>query len=587
MAKLVKKTSITVGKTDVTQFYQLSISQGIFAHHFFKLVCPAEALDGPKGELLSNSKDFVGNDFMVKIEGNEKGVNPFKFAGIVTQVESSRINGHTGDIIISGFSPTLLMDNGPHCNSWEKKALKNIVKDVCDHFAKNLLSPKINPKDSQTLSYTVQYKETAWEFLNRLAATHGEWLFYDGEKIVFGAYTPKTSDVIFGASLSKYNLALQVRPINNLHASYDYLNDKVHEAKPTGIPGIAGLDTTYGQDLFNVANKIFVNYPKNFETGFLTNENQLKANTNIRAAAQASNMVRMTGSSISFGAQLGNVINANEKIGAYTIIEVNHFVDGQGNYQNEFVGIPQSIMVPPVTNYRNPICETQSAIVTENHDTKGLGRVRVRFHWMKPNKQSPWLRITSPHGGGDKGMHFIPEKKEEVIVGFEGNSPTKAFVIGTTYHGKAKQSYSSSGNDKKAIRTRSGIEILMNDSDGSLTITDPSGNVINMDGKKNITITCPETFTVNAKDIKLNAKNNINIDATENLIEEGKVVGITATEGLTETGKNVKINGTTDLNLDTPKLNMKGDETTLNSNKANLNASGDMAMTGAIIKINS
>ncbi len=584
--KLVNKTTISIDGNNIEQFYQFSLSQGIFAHHLFKLVCPAEALDGPEGKLLAKSKGFIGTDFTIKIENLEGGGTSFYFAGIVTQVESTRANGHSGDVIVTGFSPTLVMDNGPHCNSWEDKTLKDLGEDTCGHFEANLPSCKINPKSTEKFSYTVQYKETAWQFLSRLAATNGEWFFYDGENLVLGTFAPETVELIYGANLSQYKLALQVRPTNSRHTAYDYVNDKLHQAKPSDVAGKAGLESR-GKEALQKANSLFFNTPQYHDIRFLTTESQLKKIANTRAAAQASNMVRLSGTSTHLGVKLGNTVSANDGIGSFTVIEANHFVDGQGHYYNEFIGIPQSIKVPPVTHYLEPVIETQSAVVTENHDKDGYGRVRVRFHWMKAPKQSPWLRITSPHGGGDKGMHFIPEKKEEVIVGFEGNDPTKAFVIGTTYHGKAKQSYSSSGNDKKAIRTRSGIEILMNDSDGSLTIIDPSGNIINMDGKKNITITCPETFTVNAKDIKLNAKNNINIDATENLIEEGKVVGITATEGLTGTGKNVKINGTTDLNLETPKLNLKGDETVLNSNKANLNASGDMAMTAGIIKINS
>jgi type VI secretion system secreted protein VgrG len=206
---------------------------------------------------------------------------------------------------------------------------------------------------------------------------------------------------------------------------------------------------------------------------------------------------------------------------------------------------------------------------------------------MKPDQKTPWLRVSSPHGGGGKGMFFVPEVDEEVIVGFEGNSPTKGYIDGTVYHGRANTSFSNAGNDVKALRTRSGIEIIFNDAEGSLTLKDPSGNVVVMDGKENINITCPKTFTLNAKDVVVHATNNINITADANLIESGNVVGITATVGLTNTGKNVLVNGTADLNLTTPKLNMKGDETTLNSNKSNLNASGDFTVAGGLVKINS
>jgi type VI secretion system secreted protein VgrG len=586
MAKLVKKTTISIGGTEVKQFYQLTLNQGIFAHHMFKLTCPAEAVDGPKGSLLSNSKNFIGQPFTVKIDGHEKGGTPLQFAGVVTQVESTRFDGHSGDLVISGYSPTLLMDNGPHCKSWAKKALKNIAEDVCSHFASNLLSPKIKPKNKETFSYTVQYKETAWQFLNRMAATHGEWFFYDGKNLLLGNPEPKTASLIYGATLSNFNLSLEARPVSFSQKAYDYINHETYHVTPEKLESEAGLDPN-GKHVLGKAKEIFPGNPIYFNNTFTTNEKQLRQNTEVRAAAQASNLVRFSGTSSHFGVQLGNTVKVDNNIGSYKVIEVTHFADGNGHYHNEFVGIPSSLNTPPIVAYNEPFCESQSAIVTDNHDKSGFGRVRLRFHWMKPSQKTPWLRITSPHGGGDKGMHFIPEKGEEVIVGFEGNSPTKGFVIGTTYHGKAKQSYGGENNDKKAIRTRSGIEILMDDSDGSVTIIDPSGNTINMDGKKNITISCPETFTVSAKDINMVASNNVGIAAKETFIGTGKVVGISADTDLTANGKKVLVNGGDEATVSTPKLKLSGKETTLDSNKATLSASGDMTITGGLIKINS
>ncbi len=98
--------------------------------------------------------------------------------------------------------------------------------------------------------------------------------------------------------------------------------------------------------------------------------------------------------------------------------------------------------------------EAQSAIVTDNHDPKGLGRIRVKFHWMTDGEKSPWLRVTSLYGGDGKGMFFIPEIGEEVMVGFEGNSPTKPYIIGTVYNGKAKTNFSNQDNDVKVLQTK-------------------------------------------------------------------------------------------------------------------------------------
>jgi type VI secretion system secreted protein VgrG len=484
MAKLVK-TTIQIDGVEVKQFYQFSLSQGIFAHHVFKLVCPAEALDGPKATLFSKSKNLIGSAFNIKIEVMGMDAQPLVFAGLVTQIEASRFSGHVGDITVSGFSPTILMDNGPHCNTWEKKAIKNIATDVFSHFPANLLSPQIQPVYGETLAYTVQYKETAWQFLNRMAATYGEWFYYNGENMLLGTPKPKTAKLVFGSNLSNFSMALQLRPGNFEQISYDYVNNEVYSATPQNIVQKAGLNEM-GKHVFAKSEAFFEASPKIYNNTFLTNKKQLEDVTNIRAAAQSSNMVRFNGTSTHFGVQLGNIVKVSDNIGDYTVIEVSHHCDGQGNYSNDFIAIPASIKVPPVTNYAEPFCETQTALVTDNHDPKGLGRIRVRFHWMKPDQKTPWLRISSPHGGGGKGMFFIPEIGEEVIVGFEGNSPTKGYIDGTVYHGKANNTFGNAGNDVKALQTRSGNQVVMNDKDGSLYVSDKGGANTMMDGAGSI-----------------------------------------------------------------------------------------------------
>jgi uncharacterized protein involved in type VI secretion and phage assembly len=217
-------------------------------------------------------------------------------------------------------------------------------------------------------------------------------------------------------------------------------------------------------------------------------------------------------------------------LGDYKIISIDHFWDGVGNYTNEFVAIPASVKVPPIPPVPQPDCEKQRAIVLGNYDSAGLGRVEVKFLWMNDKERSPWLPVVTQYAGDGKGLYMMPEIGEEVIVDFQDGDVAQPYVIGTVHHGKAKTNFGSEENDIKAIQTRSGIKVIMNDKEGSLSLEDKNGNGVQMDGDGNVTmkskdkivLACGASKIVLNKDgaIEINGR-AINMDATE----EVKILG--------------------------------------------------------------
>jgi len=558
MAQLIS-SNITIAGSPIKQITSFQLTQNIFDHHYFRLVCPAESLDGTDGGILHSSRNLIGGILQASVTATG-AEGALQFRGIVMQVEADRFSGHTGNIIISGCSPTIVLDNGPHCKSWEKKAIKNIVQDVLKHFPQNLLQPQVAPLYPETLAYTVQYKQTAWQFLNFLCSQYGEWLYYDGNQLNVGALKSSSAAALtFGSNISRFSMALQVQPANSQMMAYDYLNHEVYNSTPQSIESKAGLNDL-GKHVLQASNNVYAAQPKVWNNQFVSNKKQLDDAINMRAAMQSSNTVRFSGSSGHPGVKLGGTINvqgrnmysmSGENYGEYTIMSVSHYFDGSGNYNNDFTAVPAGIKVPPVKTANIPYSETQSAMVTDNHDPKGLGRVRVKFHWMNGTEKTPWIRVTSPHGGGGKGMFFMPEVGEEVIIGFEGDSPIKPYVIGTVYHGKASNTYGNGGNDVKALQTRSGNKVIMNDADGSVFVEDKDGNSMLIDGAGNITVKSNNTVTIDAtneitfktKKITMLAENEINM--------QSKVLDGQFTETATVYGKNeMNVGSKTAVNID-------------------------------------
>jgi type VI secretion system secreted protein VgrG len=198
-----------------------------------------------------------------------------------------------------------------------------------------------------------------------------------------------------------------------------------------------------------------------------------------------------------------------------------------------------------------PYCESQSAIVVENYDNAKLGRVRVRFHWMSEKEKSPWLRIAMPHAGENAGLFMLPEINAEVMVAFAGGNATRPYVIGEVYNGNAKTQFGNAENDIKAIQTRSGIKIIMNDKEGSIKMEDKSKNYVQLDGDGKLTVKANDKMVLACGESKI----VLNEDGTIHI--SGKKIEVDATEEIKIISKdNAKIKAGTLVKVESEMIKL-------------------------------
>jgi len=152
-------------------------------------------------------------------------------------------------------------------------------------------------------------------------------------------------------------------------------------------------------------------------------------------------------------------------------------------------------------------------VVTNNQDPDDLGRVKVKFPWLSDVDESFWARTATPMAGKDRGVFLLPEVDDEVLVAFEHGDVRFPYVLGGLWNGVDTPPFNNQNgkNNVRAIKSRSGHLVKLNDEDGKETveIIDKSGkNSIVIDSSKN-TITI-----VTDKDIKLSAtQGTITLDA--------------------------------------------------------------------------
>jgi uncharacterized protein involved in type VI secretion and phage assembly len=105
-------------------------------------------------------------------------------------------------------------------------------------------------------------------------------------------------------------------------------------------------------------------------------------------------------------------------------------------------------------------------IVESLDDPESIGRIKLRFPWMSAAEPtSSWARIAVPMAGADRGMQFMPEVEDEVLVAFEQGELRKPYVIGALWSSTDAPPVTDAA--QRVIRTVSGHEVLLDDTEGS------------------------------------------------------------------------------------------------------------------------
>lgn len=169
------------------------------------------------------------------------------------------------------------------------------------------------------------------------------------------------------------------------------------------------------------------------------------------------------------------------------------------------------------------------AVVTDMVDPEAKGRIQVRFPSFGEAGQSvrAWATLLTPYADDNQGLEILPEIDSQVVVGFEAGDPSRPYIVGSCWNGRAAlPEAAQSPNNLRTLKTRSGSLLQFDDTVGAakVTVSMESGHklvlddaaqevtvqhsngskiVINVAGQ--VTITANATVEVNASAVNLHA----------------------------------------------------------------------------------
>lgn len=516
---------ILVDGQQIKRILSFELQQNINAHHRFELRVYHTELETPRTYRIDQTRELLGKELTV-ILGVHNKEDITRFRGIITEVSFEEKNGLYGEVVLRGYSPTILLESGIHQHSFYNKNLSSIAGEATESVS-GKLDIAINPRFSGNIEYTAQHRESHFEFLNRLSDFHGEWFYYDGQQLHFGRPSRQPEQELqYARHLDHLRMNMQVVPMNFNHIGYRSQEDQVLQQQTSGK--VSGLNF-YGDVAVQKSDELYQSGVRHHPWQYVSEQGDLDRITKVNKSAQAAQSFSVEGvcrhPSPYPGLRL-IVKMGEQELGQYLVTEAVHTLNNTNKYSCTFRALPADVEVFPQRNTpAQPLSEPQIAIVRRNDDPAGQGRVRVQFSWQEGDNMSSWIRVMTPDAGSsdmvnkNRGFVFIPEIGDQVMVGFEHGNPDAPFVLGSLYHGKNGKG-GGAENITKSLTTRSGHTIELSDKGAGthIIIRDPGGNEIFLDTQgKNITITAPETITLNAKNINLNAGENISAVAGMNI----------------------------------------------------------------------
>ena len=508
-------------------FESLVLEQSMNSCHRFEVVCEFMSQDAMWKQTPQKLLSRIGSRALITFEHRDTGT-PYEFSGRVTDVridawesapDYESLNHKSNRVRIIGEGDIVKLNGSRGMDSFVDSQLKTIVSQATQDAG---IAVECDPSFNGVVPYMMRYRESVLDFLNRLSSTYNEMFFYDGKTIIFGQ-PKKSPEVTLTFDQDVFSLCTRASAISSSVAAYEYIHETdkqiyVESAKDSGV----GLLS----DVNGFADRLYDDQEMVASASPVTSDSDLKTLLDKKNKTLGGSMLSIEGQTRTCQVVLGGIVEVIfpskmgvPSLGRYRVVEIVHKVDKSGNYSNHFVGTPADREFITQRYLGSVKAYPEMAVVSSNSDSKGLGRVQVQFDWQKRSgKSTNWIRVQTPDAGGsgiaNRGMVFIPEVGDQVMVGFEYGDPNRPYVMGSVFSGSEGKG-GGEENNYHTIVTKSGRQIILNDADdGGIVIADANGSSIELNvSGSSITISAPEEVLIQSKNIRFEAEENVTVIA--------------------------------------------------------------------------
>jgi len=555
------------GKELTNLISRVELDQYIYDHHVLNVTVKQAAETAEEREFYDPSlfASFLGKSISTHVpttlDGAE-GENALEFIGVITKVSFDSSIDSVKKIHITALSPTIALDGAKKNAFYHEMKASDIIGSIVRSYPMTI--GKVDSTDG-TYKFSVQYEESDFDYVMRLATGAGLFAFYDGSEFrAVKANSSASDEAVWPETLGAFTVGLGTSQTEFKSEVYNYEQKKTYTQDSKSISSTAALS-----DLSKISPeasaKIFdsSSFTKVVAVDDARSLDQILERERSRSVGK---MISCSGESTVAKLSVGRCVKIKgmgKFDGTYWLTRVRHVFDESGKYHNRFECTPLDTAFPAFKSSRQAVTQLQPAVVVDNNDPEKLGRIKVKFPWSDSD-ETPWARYSAAHAGKDRGAYCIPEIDDEVLVGFEFGNPDKPIIVGSLYN-VDDAPHSKTGSDEnliKAFITKSGNEVIFNDESGNEEI-----KISMKDGKNQIVLglSGPSITITSEGDIGIKGA-NITIESSDKMtLKAGSDIEIKAQSNLkAEAGANLKSKAGASYDAEGAMVNVKGNPIKLN-----------------------
>ncbi len=532
-----------------------------------------------KFELIETNTPKIGDTVEIKIGGDPTTLKSV-YKGVVSGL-SAEISNFNQHVTIECVDKAFQMTKGRNTSIFLKKKDDAIIKEIVGNYSGITVSADATTTEHEKL---VQYGVTDWDFLLMRAEANG--LLVSNSDNEIAAKKPKLTAAAshtYSNGTNILNVQIQatgepaISSMSIQHWDYDSGGIKTGKSDTTDKPTYPSLVTSDSVTAFQSPKEAI-----NVYTAGIHKENSLKGIVNNKVLRSMIATVR--GQATVFGdsaVKLCDIIELKglgKFSGKFFCSGIEHNMSDGIFSTTLLFGIDEksiwerdpSIFQESVGSTISPVYGLHlGTVVKLDGDPNSQLRIQIKLP-MFGSDALVWARLTFPDAGKNRGIFFVPEKDDEVVVSFLDGDPTQPIILGTLYNKKstAPQTWDAKNNIRKIV-SKNKVEIEFDDEKKNLTLKTPGGNSILMDDAKGITIKDKNgnSIELGSSGITIKSAKDATLKASKNVTVQGDAGAVTIS-GL-------------DVTADAKKaLKVAGKAT------AEISAAGILTVKGAMVKIN-